>query len=317
VANFYAFYPPVGISGSNASVGVNGNPIPADSTLVGGENPSGNLEPLQVDNSGNLLVSIGGGLANPLPVSDATTHSELLTISGQLPLTLGAHLIAASLAVNIASDQVVPVSASALPLPTGAATSALQTTGNTSLSSIDGKLGSLGQKTMAGSAPIVIASDQSAIPVSGTVTANQGTSPWVNNTSQINGVTPLMGNGVTGTGSQRVTIASDNTAFTVNTVPKTPTAGTVTQAAITVGTSAVRLTVSGSAPSASRSVLVVTPDVGSTATFYVGSATVTNSGSTRGVEIKAGQVFTANNDAGDYYIVSSTATQIVTVMEQA
>jgi len=36
------------------------------------------------------------------------------------------------------------------------------------------------------------------------------------NVAQINGVTPLMGNGITGTGSQRVTIASDNTAFTVN-----------------------------------------------------------------------------------------------------
>jgi collagen type VII alpha len=36
------------------------------------------------------------------------------------------------------------------------------------------------------------------------------------NVSQINGVTPLMGNGVTGTGSPRVTIASDNTAFAVN-----------------------------------------------------------------------------------------------------
>jgi len=32
----------------------------------------------------------------------------------------------------------------------------------------------------------------------------------------INAVTPLMGNGVTGTGSLRVTIASDNTAFSVN-----------------------------------------------------------------------------------------------------
>ena len=32
------------------------------------------------------------------------------------------------------------------------------------------------------------------------------------NVAQINGVTPLMGNGVTGTGSPRVTIASDNTA---------------------------------------------------------------------------------------------------------
>lgn len=38
------------------------------------------------------------------------------------------------------------------------------------------------------------------------------------NNAQINGVAPLMGNGVTGTGSQRVTIASDNTAFSVNAV---------------------------------------------------------------------------------------------------
>jgi hypothetical protein len=36
------------------------------------------------------------------------------------------------------------------------------------------------------------------------------------NIKEINAVTPLMGNGVTGTGSQRVTIASDNTAFSVN-----------------------------------------------------------------------------------------------------
>lgn len=36
------------------------------------------------------------------------------------------------------------------------------------------------------------------------------------NAAQINGVTPLMGNGATGTGSPRVTIASDNTAFAVN-----------------------------------------------------------------------------------------------------
>lgn len=38
--------------------------------------------------------------------------------------------------------------------------------------------------------------------------ANQST-----NEAQINGITPLMGNGITGTGSQRVTIASDNTPF--------------------------------------------------------------------------------------------------------
>ena len=35
------------------------------------------------------------------------------------------------------------------------------------------------------------------------------------NLAQINAVTPLMGNGVTGTGSPRVTVASDNTPFTI------------------------------------------------------------------------------------------------------
>lgn len=91
----------------------------------------------------------------------------------------------------------------------------------------------LGQKAMASSVPVVIASDQSGVPVtgtfwqatqpvSGTVTANAGTGTFniqANasvNVAQINGVTPLMGNGTTGTGSQRVTIASDNTAFAVN-----------------------------------------------------------------------------------------------------
>lgn len=50
-------------------------------------------------------------------------------------------------------------------LPTGAATSAKQDTGNTSLASIDGKLASLGQKAMSGSAPVVLSSDQSAVPI--------------------------------------------------------------------------------------------------------------------------------------------------------
>lgn len=42
------------------------------------------------------------------------------------------------------------------------------------------------------------------------------------NVAQINAVTPLMGNGVTGTGSQRVTVASDNTPFPVKIDQTTP-----------------------------------------------------------------------------------------------
>lgn len=50
-------------------------------------------------------------------------------------------------------------------LPTGASTSANQTTANTSLSSIDSKLNTLGQKTMAGSVPVTLASNQTPISV--------------------------------------------------------------------------------------------------------------------------------------------------------
>jgi spore maturation protein SpmB len=91
-------------------------------------------------------------------------------------------------------------------LPTGAST-------ESTLSGLSAKFGALGQTTMTGSAPVVIASNQSAIPVSGSVSIQANASV---NVAQINGITTLMGNGITGTGSQRVTIASDNTAFGVN-----------------------------------------------------------------------------------------------------
>ena len=53
-----------------------------------------------------------------------------------------------------------PISAASLPLPSGAATSALQTTGNTSLSNIDGKTPALGQALAAGSVPVVLTAAQ-------------------------------------------------------------------------------------------------------------------------------------------------------------
>lgn len=129
-------------------------------------------------------------------------------------------------------------------LPTGASTAAKQpaigTAGTPSADII----------TVQGATSMTaLKTDGSAVtqPVSGTLTANAGTnlntsalaletggnlattatntgtlagavtsSVVQENVKQINGVTPLMGNGVTGTGSQRVTIASDNTAFAVN-----------------------------------------------------------------------------------------------------
>jgi hypothetical protein len=87
-----------------------------------------------------------------------------------------------------------------------------------------------GTQTVSGS--VSVSNFPATQPVSGTVT----TSPPSNastNVAQINGVAPLMGNGVTGTGSQRVTIASDNTAFGVKL-----TDGTNTQAVKAASTAA-------------------------------------------------------------------------------
>ena len=79
-------------------------------------------------------------------------------------------------------DGSINITSTTLPLPTGASTSALQTTGNSSLSSIDTKTPALGQALAAASVPVVLTAAQlstltplSSVTVSGSVTANAGT----------------------------------------------------------------------------------------------------------------------------------------------
>lgn len=81
----------------------------------------------------------------------------------RIKLTLGADGVSDG---DVSSSNPIPISAAALPLPSGAATSGLQTTGNSSLSSIDIKTAPLGQTTMAASSPVTIASNQSALAIS-------------------------------------------------------------------------------------------------------------------------------------------------------
>lgn len=264
-------WPVQSVNATNPSVGTSGSGAPGSATLVGGINPSGNLNPLHTDASNQLLVNVGTSslptgaataanqsleitqldniaastadidshiihvdtnnvtvVASALPTG-AATNAELVTInstlgspfqaggsigntafgiSGSLPA--GSNAIGSVSVSNFPATQPVsgtvavsnfpatqpvsgtvavtqstspwivdgsgftqPISASALPLPTGAATSALQTTGNTSLADIDTTVGdisaqlpaTLGQKTMDNSLAVAIASDQSSIPV--------------------------------------------------------------------------------------------------------------------------------------------------------
>jgi hypothetical protein len=180
---------------------------------------------LKVNNDGSISVNDNGG---SVTVDNAGTFATQATQAGVWNLT------------NISGT---------ITLPTGASTSALQTTGNSSLSSIDGKTPALGQALMAASVPVVIASNQSAIPVtgtffqatqpvSGTVTVTQATGTnlhtvidsgtvttvsTVTNLSQLAGNAISMNTGVRDTGTQRVTIATNDS------VPVTGTFFQVTQ----------------------------------------------------------------------------------------
>lgn len=121
--------------------------------------------------------------APPIGNLNPYTPPSAVTVSN-LPVSLGQSNMAGSLAVVLASNQsAIPVtqgtspwviSAASLPLPTGAAT-------ETTLASLltlvgfQARINTLGQKTMAASTPVVLASDQSVIPVtlpSGSQTAS-------------------------------------------------------------------------------------------------------------------------------------------------
>jgi predicted NUDIX family NTP pyrophosphohydrolase len=129
---------------SGTEVGTAGAPLRTDPTGTTPQPVTGPLTDAQLRAS---PVAVDG------PLTDAELRAAPVPVSG--PLT-DAELRAAA----------VPVSAASLPLPTGAATEAKQDAGNASVASLDGKLNSLGQKNMAGSVPVTLASDQSAVPIS-------------------------------------------------------------------------------------------------------------------------------------------------------
>lgn len=123
---------------------------------------------------GNASLEIANDAGNPIPISDA---GGSITVDGSVsisnfpatqvvntgltqPLT-DAQLRSAPVSVTGTFWQATqPISAANLPLPTNAATSALQTTGNTSLASIDTKTPALGQALAAASTPVVLPAAQ-------------------------------------------------------------------------------------------------------------------------------------------------------------
>jgi hypothetical protein len=145
---------PINITAGDLNVQLTHAGANYDSTRIGD-----GTDLLAITAAGEAMVSVA---SLPLPTG-AATEATLAAASAKLPAALGAQAIAGSMAVNIASNQVVPVSATALPLPTGASTEA-------TLSALNAKVPAQGQAAMAASIPVVLASNQTAVPVSGPLT---------------------------------------------------------------------------------------------------------------------------------------------------
>lgn len=155
-------------------------------------------------------------------------------------------------------------------------TSALALESGGHLASIDTKTPALGQALAAGSVPVVLTAAQlttltplttvtvtqatgtnlhttvdnfpATQPVSGTVTVNQGTSPWVGNTSQFGGSNVVTGTGNSGAGIPRVTVSNDSSITNISGTISLPTGAATAANQTTANTSLSSIVTSLSSP---------------------------------------------------------------------
>lgn len=179
----------------------------------------------------------------------------------------------------------------------------------------------------------VIATDQSAIPasqsgtwninnVSGTVSLPTGASTSAKQDNQITELQDIEADIEAMSAKLPASLGAKTSANSFSIVPAsdyvTPppaiVAGTITSAQITVGTGAVRATVSGSAPNAARKKLMIKPSKNNTGAIYLGASGVTTS---NGLEIIGPDRLEFEFDSGDYYLISDTAAQVVDILEKA
>jgi hypothetical protein len=147
----------------------------------------------------------------------------------------------------------------------------------------------------------VNASNQLSVSIDGSSATNIST-----NVAQMNGVAVTMGNGVSGTGVQRVTIASDSTGTIAATQSGTWTTGT-TPAVINVGqktvsTSAVQISAVSTIPT--NGIIVQALSTNSASIFVGGSGVTTSTG----FELTAGQSMSFTCNLNTLYIISVAST---------
>lgn len=186
----------------------------------------------QVQLTNPLLVTLSG-TNNIATVSTVTTVSAVTAITNALPAgsNVIGHVIADTGSTTAVTGNVTVVQGTGTNLHTvldansGVDIGKLTANQSVNVAQINGVTTLMGNGvTGTGSQRVTIASDNTAFSVNATLQTQTDTVMVGGvNLKEINAVTPLMGNGVTGTGSLRVTVASDNTAFSVNGTLQTQT----------------------------------------------------------------------------------------------
>lgn len=164
--------------------------------------------------------------------------------------------------------------------------------------------GSVTVANAAGASAVNIQDGGNSITVDGTVT----TTPPANastNVTQINSVTPLMGNGVTGTGALRVSIASDSTGIVA-----LPAAGTSVVGTKAAGTAAATSMLTGSVYNSTVPVLTdgqqIAHQADTTGAKYINNES-------RKATYSASNSFTLAASATDIFAITGSASKTVRI----
>lgn len=254
----------------------------------------------------NLASDIIIGNINLTEVGGANIVLGQTTMSASLPVTIASNQTALPVSQsgtwNIATVTAVTAITNALPVGSNVIGHVITDTGSTT--AVTGTVTISGTVNQGTSPWIVAGGGTAGTPGAAVLTVqgvSGGTAQPVNHTL-IAGNAVLTGNGVTGNGSQRVTIASDNTAFGVNatlSAETTKVIGTVNQGTSpwVVGQSTaanLNATVVGTGTFATQitaNPLVASPLVGQSAISVTGTAVRLNGGTsqplTNGIIISA------------------------------
>lgn len=258
-------------------------PLPSGASTAAKQD-TGNTSLASIDgkitavNTGAVTVSssalpTGAATAAKQPAvgTAGTPSADVISVQGEASMT--------PLKVD-PSGVTSPVSAASLPLPSGAATSALQTTANTSLSSIDAGIPTaLGQTTKSASMPVTLASDTGTLPVQDSAAESSLSTIATNTGSSATSANQTNGSQRTGSSSAAVNVGQQ-----------------------TVNTTAVQTSITSTVPT--NGILIGALSTNS-ASIFIGGSSVTTS---TGAELTPGSSLPFTCNLNTLYIISAAST---------